>query len=155
MDSSAAPYRKTTHELILDRRFAAPRDLVFEVWTQPKHLVNWWGPTNFTLPFCEMDFRKGGTYRFCMLSPEGEEHWVSGEYIHIDQPEMIEKTWLRSTPDGSVWCDTILKLTFEVAGDETIFRLHQRGFVSEEHRDQHRGGWTMCLDRLEEYVTVP
>jgi uncharacterized protein YndB with AHSA1/START domain len=156
MDSTAAAHRtELNHELIIDRRFAAPRELVFEVWTQPKHLVNWWGPANFTLPFCEMEFRVGGKYRFCMRSPEGEDHWVSGEYRAIVEPERLEKTWLRSTPAGTVWCDAVLKLTFEAFGDETHFRLHQWGFISAEHRDQHRGGWTQALERLEDYVTVP
>ena len=156
MDSTATAHRtEQQYELIIDRRFAAPRELVFEVWTQPKHLVNWWGPANFSLPFCELEFRPGGKYRFCMRSPEGEDHWVSGEYLQIAAPELLEKTWLRSTPAGAIWCDTVLKLSFEASGEETIFRLHQRGFVSAEHRDDHRGGWTQCLDRLEDYVTVP
>jgi uncharacterized protein YndB with AHSA1/START domain len=47
-------------ELVLTRVFEAPRRLVFEAWTTPEHLAAWWGPSGFTLPVCEMDFRTGG-----------------------------------------------------------------------------------------------
>jgi uncharacterized protein YndB with AHSA1/START domain len=82
-------------ELVIERVFDAPRDLVFEVWTQPKHLVNWWGPADFTLPFCETDFRVGGSYRFCMLSHDGIKYWVSGRYQEIVEPETILFYWVR------------------------------------------------------------
>ncbi|MBA2379414.1 MAG: SRPBCC domain-containing protein [Blastocatellia bacterium] len=49
----------------------------------PDQLV---GPNEFTLPFCEVDFRVGGAYRFCMLAPDGSEHWVTGEYRTIAKP---------------------------------------------------------------------
>lgn len=98
--------------------------------------------------------RVGGAYRFCMRSPEGEDHWVSGVYHEIVEPERIVKTWLREYTDGTIWCDTLLTLLFKGVGEKTIFRLHQTGFESAEHRDQHRGGWSECLDRLEKYVTV-
>ena len=50
--------------LVLTRTLNAPRELVFQAWSHPKHLVRWWGPTNFSPPHCEQDFREGGKYRF-------------------------------------------------------------------------------------------
>lgn len=146
--------RSVEHDLVIERVYAAPRDLLFEVWSQPKHIVNWWGPSGYSLPFCDVDFRIGGRYRICMRSPEGEDHWVSGEYREIDEPKRIVFTWKRENRDGAVWADTIVDVSFETAGDETVFLLRQSGFDSVEHRDQHRGGWAECLDRLEDYVTV-
>jgi uncharacterized protein YndB with AHSA1/START domain len=62
----AAVTSGTTYQLLLEREFDAPADLVFEVWSEPKHLANWWGPKGFSMPFCEVDFRVGGKYRICM-----------------------------------------------------------------------------------------
>jgi uncharacterized protein YndB with AHSA1/START domain len=74
-------------ELVIQRIFDAPRARVFDAWTKVEHVVNWFGPSEFTAPFCEIDFRVGGSYRICMRAPEGEDHWVSGEYREIVEPE--------------------------------------------------------------------
>ncbi|HRT52524.1 MAG TPA: SRPBCC domain-containing protein, partial [Flavobacteriales bacterium] len=57
METTADISKRT---LVLTRRLNAPRELVFAAWTDPKHLVRWWGPKDFTLPHCEQDFRVGG-----------------------------------------------------------------------------------------------
>lgn len=145
----------TTYQLLVEREYDAPRDLLFEVWSQPKHLANWWGPNGFTMPFCEVDFRVGGKYRICMRSPEGEDHWLRGEYKAIEAPERIVFTWLRENADGSIWCDTLVEVTFEGSAGETRFRMMQTGFATSAHRDEHHGGWSECLNRLAEYVSVP
>jgi uncharacterized protein YndB with AHSA1/START domain len=66
--------------LTLSRLLDAPRSLVFQVWTQPQHLIRWWGPNNFTLPACEVDYCVGGKYKFCMRAPDGSDHWVWGRF---------------------------------------------------------------------------
>jgi uncharacterized protein YndB with AHSA1/START domain len=151
----AAVRSGTSYQLLLEREFDAPRDLVFEVWSEPKHLANWWGPNGFSMPFCEVDFRVGCQYRICMRSPEGEDHWLRGEYKVIDQPQRLVFTWLRENADGSVWCDTLVEISFEGAAERTRFRMHQTGFGSAAHRDEHRGGWSECLNRLADYVSIP
>lgn len=151
----AAVTSGTTYQLLLEREFNASRDLVYEVWSEPKHLANWWGPTGFSMPFCDVDFRVGGQYRICMRSPEGEDHWLRGEYKVIDRPQRLVFTWLRENPDGSIWCEALVEASFEEAGDSTRFRMHQTGFNTAAQRDEHRGGWSECLNRLAEYVMVP
>lgn len=145
----------TTYQLLIEREYMAPRDLLFEVWSQPKHLANWWGPNGFTMPSCEVDFRVGGNYRICMRSPEGEDHWVRGEYKVIDAPGRLVFTWLRENPDGSIWCDTLVEITFEGSSGETRFRMMQTGFATSSQRDEHRGGWSESLNRLADYVSIP
>ena len=66
--------------LVIERIFNAPPSLVFKAWTDPQHLVHWFGPRGFTLPSCELDLRPGGAWRSCMLSGEGREHWVRGVF---------------------------------------------------------------------------
>ena len=58
--SSAAAEAAEQRVLVITRIFDAPPRLVFKVWTEPEHLVHWWGPKGFTLPTCTMDFRPGG-----------------------------------------------------------------------------------------------
>ncbi|HXL81520.1 MAG TPA: SRPBCC domain-containing protein, partial [Pyrinomonadaceae bacterium] len=53
-------------ELVITRFFDAPRELVWQAWTDPKQLVKWWGPKNFTAPVAKIDLRVGGKYLYCM-----------------------------------------------------------------------------------------
>ena len=62
-------------EFVITRAFAAPPERLFETWTDPKRLAQWWGPHNFTTPVCQMDVRPGGAYRLVSDTPE---EWSSG-----------------------------------------------------------------------------
>ncbi len=155
MSHVAAMQEKSGAALVLKRVYDAPRDLLFEVWSQPKHIVNWWGPNDFSLPFCEMDFRVGGAYRFCMRSPEGEDHWVTGIYREIDEPGRISFTWIREDTSGKPLCDTVVTVEFTDREGRTEFTLTHTGFESADYRDEHIGGWSQCLDRLGDYVSTP
>lgn len=137
--------------LVLSRTFDAPATLVFAAWSEPKHLVRWWGPKDFTLPHCEQDFRVGGRYRFCMRAPDGSDHWVRGEYTLIDPPHRLVFTWLREEGDD-VWCDTVVALTFVEEAGRTRMTLNQTTFATSAHCDEHRDGWTECFYRLERFV---
>lgn len=138
--------------LVIERVFQAPRAVVFSAWSRVEHLVQWFGPKNFTLPFCEVDFRIGGSYRFCMLSPEGEEHWVWGEYREIVEPERLVFTWNRENSDGQIWSSTVVELGFAEHDGETAFTLRQSSFETTAYRDEHGFGWGQALDRLASFV---
>lgn len=133
--------------LILTRTIDAPRELVFEVWSEPEHLVHWLGPNDFTLPFCEVDFRVGGKIRFCMRSPQETDHWVEGTYREIVRPEKIVFTWGR--PEFPT--ETVVTITLVEEGRQTKLTLHHALFDTVADRDDHRGGWTECLGRLAAY----
>jgi uncharacterized protein YndB with AHSA1/START domain len=75
--------------MIVSRTFDAPRALVWKAWTDPKYVARWWGPKGFTTPVCEMDFRVGGKFLYCMRSPDGQEFWNGGEYHEIVPQEKI------------------------------------------------------------------
>ena len=55
-----------TERMVITRVFDAPRKLVWKAWTDPKYLMQWWGPKGFTSPVCKIDFRVGGKYLCCM-----------------------------------------------------------------------------------------
>jgi uncharacterized protein YndB with AHSA1/START domain len=139
--------------LVLTREFDAPRELVFKAWSAPEHLANWFGPTDFTLPFCQIDFRVGGNYRLCMRSPDGKEYWVHGVYREILEPERLSFTWERDGADDPHAGHTLVTITLkDRGGGKTLLTLHQATFDTTEIRDGHAGGWTECFARLAEYV---
>ena len=69
-------------EMVITQIFDAPRELVFQAWTQPEHLAQWWGPKGFTNTFKEFDLRPGGTWEFIMHSPDG--HDFPNKIIFVD-----------------------------------------------------------------------
>jgi uncharacterized protein YndB with AHSA1/START domain len=70
--------------MVITRVFDAPRELVWRAWTDPKYVMQWWGPKGFTAPVCKMDFRVGGKFLWCMKAPDGEVvGWNGGEYFEI------------------------------------------------------------------------
>jgi uncharacterized protein YndB with AHSA1/START domain len=78
-----------TERMVVTRVFDAPRELVWKAWTDPKYVMQWWGPKGFTVPFCEMDFRVGGKFLCCMRTPDGQDFWNGGEYHEIVLHEKI------------------------------------------------------------------
>ncbi|MBH5318781.1 SRPBCC domain-containing protein [Paenibacillus sp. GSMTC-2017] len=76
-------------ELVITRTFNAPRELVFQVWTQSEHLAQWWGPKGMKLEVKKLDFRPGGTFHYSMSTPDGFEMWGKFIYQEIVKPEKI------------------------------------------------------------------
>jgi uncharacterized protein YndB with AHSA1/START domain len=133
--------------LILERRFNAPRELVYSFWTHPKHLIRWWGPRGFGLTHAEQDFREGGAWRLCMESGD-VVCWVWGTYHEISPPGRL----VFSYSMDSLRYETLITLDFEADGDATIMRFRQAEFRSEEDCDGHRWGWNSTLDMFADYV---
>jgi uncharacterized protein YndB with AHSA1/START domain len=78
-----------TERMVVTRIFDAPRELVWKAWTDPKYVMQWWGPKGFTCPSCEIDFRVGGKFLWSMRTPDGQEGWNGGEYHEIVPHEKI------------------------------------------------------------------
>ena len=75
--------------IIAVREFDAPRELVFAVWTDPKHLAQWWGPNGFTTTTSAFDTRPGGVWRFVMHGPDGRDYQNRITYDEIVKPERL------------------------------------------------------------------
>src|ERR1700751_1224933 len=73
----------------ITRGFDPSRALVWKARTDPKYVMQFWGPNCFTVPFCKIDFRVGGKFLCCMKSPDGQEGWNGGEYHEIVPHEKI------------------------------------------------------------------
>jgi uncharacterized protein YndB with AHSA1/START domain len=143
----------TGPELLITRRYDAPRQLVFDAWTRAEHLQAWQGaPIGFTVTVSESDVRVGGGFRLCMRSADGVDHWLKGVYREITPPERLvfSHAWQGS---GGQWSpETLVTITFAAAGDQTVLTLHQTGFTSVGARDGHQQGWISTLDRLGAYL---
>ncbi len=153
--TNSAVAESAERELVITRIFDAPRSLVFKAWIEPERLAHWWGPRSFTLLSCEMDPRPGGTYRFHMRGPDGDDHWPQGVVREIAEPDRLIVSWCWADAAGNPKSpETVLTVTFEEQGAKTKLTLRQAVFESATARDQHRGGWTSAFDRLAEYVVT-
>lgn len=76
-------------ELTISRLFNAPRELVWEVWTNPEHIKNWWGPNGFSNTIFKMDVKPEGEWDFIMHGPDGTDYKNKSIYKEIRKPEKI------------------------------------------------------------------
>jgi uncharacterized protein YndB with AHSA1/START domain len=79
----------TDRELKITREFQAPRELVWEAWTNPEHLVHWWGPPGSTYTIHEMNVKTGGLWRFIMHVPGGHDFPNRILYKEVIKPELL------------------------------------------------------------------
>src|SRR6478735_9680878 len=90
MDAKSNSTQSPTElKLRIVRVFAAPRALVFDAWTKPEHLKQWSAPNGFTMPVSQGELRPGGKWRACMVSPNGDELWLGGEYLEVIPNERL------------------------------------------------------------------
>jgi len=94
--------------LTLERVFNAPRELVFKAFSEAEHLKHWWGPRGWTLTVCNVDFRPGGVWHYCMkcMDPNqgdfyGMESWGKGVYKEIVEAERIDYVDYFSDAEGN------------------------------------------------------
>ncbi len=142
------------NELLIQRTFDAPPELVFRVWTRPEHLARWWGPKDFTPVAFEQDFRPGGAYRAGIRAPSGSETWMAGVYREIVPERRIVMTfqWEGGASDLG---ESLITVTFEATPTGgTAFSFHQAPFPTVESRDSHVGGWSGLLDNLASYLAT-
>ncbi|HET8670235.1 MAG TPA: SRPBCC domain-containing protein [Candidatus Saccharimonadales bacterium] len=91
-------------DLVVTRIIDAPLELVWKAWTEPEHVMKWWGPKHYTSPSAKIDLREGGKYIFCMRAPEdqgGQEHYTAGIYKKIVPMEYLEFTQSLSDKNGN------------------------------------------------------
>src|SRR5579885_3371477 len=79
----------SNEEFVTSRVFNAPRELVFDAWTQQRHLTQWFAPKGFDILAGKMDLRPGGTYHYGLRSPDGMEMWGKWTFKEIKRPERL------------------------------------------------------------------
>lgn len=150
-------------EIAITRQFNAPRDKVWQAWTEPEKIEKWFGPRGFTTRVDELDFKPGGKFTYVMLDIDGNEFPSVGVFKEIVQPERIVATDEfgdlpedLETPETDLHTGVINTPTFEDTGDKTnitISIVHQ----SVEDREKHEKmgvveGFNQQLDKLAEYL---
>ena len=153
-NSSATTFTTPSdREVTMTRVFDAPRRLVFEAWTSPKHLPHWMlGPEGWTMPVCEVDLRPGGAWRFVWRKADGSEMEMHGVYREVKPPERMvcTESW------GGEWPETINTVTLtEKDGKTTMSQTVL--YPSKDARDAAmktgmKDGASMSFDRLAEYL---
>jgi uncharacterized protein YndB with AHSA1/START domain len=144
-------------EILLTRTFDAPRRLVYEAITRPEHVARWWGPRGTSLAVCEIDFRVGGSWRFVLRGPDGQDHPFRGEYREIVPPARLSSTFVYDV-EGIRDFPAVETVTLDERDGRTTLRarvLHQ----SKEARDGHlnsgmEGGASETYDRLAELLAT-
>jgi uncharacterized protein YndB with AHSA1/START domain len=146
--------KEKEHELVLTRVFDAPRELVWKVWTDPKHVARWWGPHGFTNPVCELDVRPGGAIRIHMRGPDGTVYPMTGVYLEVVEPERIVFTSAALGADGNPVFEVLTTVTFAEQGGKTKQILHARVIKMTAQAAPYlkgmEAGWTQSLERLAE-----
>jgi uncharacterized protein YndB with AHSA1/START domain len=81
-------------EIKMEREFNAPRDLIFEAFTKPEHVRQWWGPCALMMTVCDMDVRVGGDYRYELQAEDGSISPFKGTYREITPPSKLVYTFI-------------------------------------------------------------
>lgn len=147
-------------EILIRRQLDAPRELVFQAWTQPERLMRWWAPAGCTTAACTVDLRPGGAFHYCMRTPDGLEIWGLGVYREIVAPERIVYTDTFADAEGhpvppshygmsaSHPAETVVEVTFEERDGGTLVTLRHAIPATVAERDATEHGWIEMLDRL-------
>jgi uncharacterized protein YndB with AHSA1/START domain len=144
-------------DLVMERVFDAPRELVWKVMNDPEQVSNWWGPRGHSATVEAMDLRVGGRWRWVGHTPDGRDVPFTGEYLEVDPPSRLVYTEIFDVPPfnepGSAAINTI---TYEDLGGQTKVVARSR-FPSVESREGALstgmiGGALDAYDRLGELI---
>lgn len=160
-------------EFVISRVFDAPRDLVWQCFTKPERMKEWWGPKGVKVVKSKMDFRVGGIYLYGMQNSDGNVMWGRQVYREITPPDRIvfinsfsdEAGGLSRHPLAPQWPLQMMSIyTFEtVPGGKTRFTVHWSPYepTAEEQAVFDAGfgsmtmGWSGTLEKLETYLAKP
>jgi uncharacterized protein YndB with AHSA1/START domain len=133
-------------DLKVSRVIRAPREKVFDAWTRPDLLLQWWGPGPVSCPEAQVDLREGGEYRLANLEVDGSITWIWGRFESVRAPDELAYTWNVSIVPGE---PTLVRVQFLPHPEGTELVLTHERFAVEAVRDMHVEGWGLCIDKLE------
>lgn len=156
-------------EFVLSRTFDAPRDLVWKAWTDPKRLMEWWGPKGFTMKVAKLDLKPGGTFLYCLGGPNGQDMWGKFAFREVVPPQKLEFINSFSNEQGEVtrhplhekWpLELLSTITFAEYGGQTTITVRwipfnatedERKTFGENHASMNQG-WGGTMDQLAAYL---
>lgn len=146
-------------ELLISRTFNAPRALVWQAWTDPKHIMQWWGPAGFNNETCASDLRVGGSFKLEMRAPDGNIYPCIGTFREIVNHERIvyDGEAAEGHPCGAgIPPRAVVTVSFAEQQGKTRLTLHTR-FASAERKQAAAGArfvvsWEEALQRLSDHL---
>lgn len=153
-----------THDVVVTRVFDAPVRTVWRAWSDPEYVMRWWGPTGFTSPSAEMDFRVGGTSLVCMRAPAefgGQDMYNTWTYRAIEPERRIEfdldftdehRRGVDPPPGVPRPVRHVITLT-ALDENRTELTVTEYGYATEEARDMSAAGLEQCLDKMATLVS--
>jgi uncharacterized protein YndB with AHSA1/START domain len=159
-------------EFVINRSFDAPLELMFAMWSDPKHFSQWLAPTGFKMQFIRADIGPGGSNFYCMSGDSGAKMYGRAEYLEIDKPSRLvytqqfcdENENVTRHPMAPTWPETMLTVVQLTAESNSRTRVtitwQPHGAVTAEELDtfvKAKGGmtqgWTGSFDQLETYLS--
>ncbi len=146
-----------SHEMLMSRVVAAPRELVWKAWTDPAHLAKWWGPRGFSSPRCEVDLRVGGKLHIDMQRPDGTLHPMIGEFLEVVPPERLVFTAIPLDDQGQPIFEATNAVRFHQQGPLTRIDVRatvqkMQGPFAQRFLSGREQGWSESLYRLAEQL---
>ncbi len=146
-------------ELIITRTFQAPRHLVWQAWTDPKHIVQWWGPAGFHNESCASELRVGGRFRLEMRGPDGNVYPCVGTFREIVEHERIvyDGEAAQGHPCGAgIPPRAVVTVSFSAQKDKTQLTLHTRFDSAQSMLDAADArfvvSWEEAMQRLSDWI---
>jgi uncharacterized protein YndB with AHSA1/START domain len=157
-------------EFVIMRNVNAPRERVWRAWTEADQLGRWWGPKGFDIVSVKLDLRPGGTFHYCLRSPDGQEMWGKFIFREIVAPERLVFVVSFSDAEGGVarhpmasdwpltWLSTV---TFAETGtgktNVTVRWLPHDATEAErkvfaDGKESMTAGWTGTFERLDDHL---
>jgi uncharacterized protein YndB with AHSA1/START domain len=148
-------------DLALTRTLNAPRQMVFDAWTDPEQLAKWWGPRGFSAPTCELDAKAGGNIRINMHAPQlgFPNHWMTGTMQEVIAPERLVFTSRAFENEyGKPGIENLNTITFREVGDKTEIVISVQILSAAPEMAQAvagmETGWSQSIDRLGEVLAT-
>jgi uncharacterized protein YndB with AHSA1/START domain len=139
--------------VVITRVFDAPRELVWQAWTDPKMMAQWFGPRGFTSSVPELDLRVGGALRIVMHGPDGNDYPMKGVFREILPPERLVFSNIPVDKDGNhlMEGETVVSFTERDGKTELVVKAHMVGKapIAAQMLAGMEVGWTQTIDRLE------
>jgi uncharacterized protein YndB with AHSA1/START domain len=138
------------------RVFDAPRALVWQAWTDPKMMAQWFGPRGFTSSVPELDVRVGGKLRIVMHGPDGNDYPMKGVFLEVVAPERLAYSFVAVDNAGNALLegDTTLTLAEHDGKTTLTVKSHAVGRVpmAPQMLAGMDAGWNQSIDKLDELV---
>ena len=145
-----------TRTLRLTRLFDAPRELVWQDWTDPKMLGQWFGPRGLSSRVPELDVRVGGSLRIVMQGPDGNDYPMKGTFREVVAPERLVFSNIAIDIEGKHLLEGLTTVTFAEQGGKTTLTLHTYAVgcvsIARQMLAGMEAGWTQSIDKLEELL---